>query len=132
MKEIIKIKEKEYTLNSNAYNIIEYKNHFKRSMANDVTELINVINQFVGNILEVLEAINEGKEVDVNHNLENWEMFIEKLMPITWILIDENERPSFKEFTKYIDDVKIGDEWLMSVIKILTLSILFPRVNGLQ
>lgn len=131
MKEIIKIKEKEYTLNSNAYNIIEYRNHFKRSMANDVTKLINVTNQLVGNISVLLEAINEGKEVNVNHNLKKWEMFIEKLIPITWILIDENERPSLKEFTKYIDDVKIGDEWLISVIKILTLSILFPRVDGL-
>jgi hypothetical protein len=131
MKEIIKIKEKEYTLNSNAYNIIEYKNHFKRSMANDVTKLINVTNQLVGNISVLLEAINEGKEVNVNHNLKKWEMFIEKLIPITWILIDENERPSLKEFTKYIDDVKIGDEWLISVIKILTLSILFPRIDGL-
>lgn len=131
MKEIIKIKEKEYTLNSNAYNIIEYKNHFKRSMANDVTELINLINPFIKNISKILKAINEGKKVDIKHDLENWEIFIEKLMPITWILIDENERPSFKEFTKYIDDVKIGDEWLMSVIKILTLSILFPGVNGL-
>ncbi len=131
MKEIIKIKEKEYTLNSNAYNIIEYKNHFKRSMANDVTELINLINPFIKNISKILKAINEGKEVDIKHDLENWEIFIEKLMPITWILIDENERPSFKEFTKYIDDVKIGDEWLMSVIKILTLSILFPGIDGL-
>lgn len=131
MKEIIKIKEKEYTLNSNAYNIIEYKNHFKRSMANDVAELINISKHFIGNISVLLEAINKGKEVDVNHNLEKWEMFIEKLIPITWILIDENERPSLKEFTKYIDDVKIGDEWLISVIKILTLSILFPRVDGL-
>lgn len=131
MKEIIKIKEKEYTLNSNAYNIIEYKNHFKRSMANDVADLINISKHFIGNISKVLEAIDKGKEVDIKHNLENWEMFIEKLMPITWILIDENERPSFKEFTKYIDDVKIGDEWLISVIKILTLSILFPGIDGL-
>lgn len=129
MKKDIKIKEKKYTLNSNAFNIIEYKNYFGRNMSNDVYKLVEASRKLLGNVTGILRNID--KKENIKKDLNTWEIFIEKLIPITWILIDENERPGYEEFSKSIDNVGIGDEWLISVIEILTLSILFPRINGL-
>lgn len=127
MKKKIKINEKEYTLNSNAYNLIEYKNYFKRNMSNDVIDIINVSSKLIGNISNVLKAIN-GKE-EKKTNMNTWRIFIERLIPLTWVLIDEKERPEYKEFAQSIDNVVIGEEWLISVIEILASSILFPRIS---
>lgn len=127
MKKKIKINEKEYTLNSNAYNLIEYKNYFKRNMSNDVIDIINVSHKLIGNVSNVLKAIN-GKE-DKKANMNTWRIFIERLIPLTWVLIDEKERPEYKEFAQSIDNVVIGEEWLISVIEILASSILFPRIS---
>ncbi len=127
MKKKIKINEKEYTLNSNAYNLIEYKNYFKRNMSNDVIDIINVSSKLIGNISNGLKAINGKKNIKANMN--TWRILIERLIPVTWVLIDEKERPEYKEFAQSIDNVDIGEEWLISVIEILTSSILFPRIS---
>lgn len=138
MKDIIKINDKEYKIVSNAFTPIEYKNHFQRKMIEDVNKVILASAKILGDIGELKKYIetigitenqteNQVKN-KVEERLTTWSDLTENIIPITWILIDENQRPSFKEFAESIDEIKIGDSWLTSVISMLASSILFPRI----
>ena len=96
-------------------------------MSSDVIDILDVSSKLIGNVSNGLKAIN-GKE-DIKANMNTWRIFIERLIPLTWVLIDEKERPEYKEFIQSIDNVDIGDKWLISVIEILASSILFPRIS---
>ena len=130
MKDIIKINDKEYKIVSNAFTPIEYKNHFQRKMIEDVNKVILASAKILGDIGELKKYIETIgiTENQVEERLTTWSDITENIIPITWILIDENQRPSFKEFAESIDEIKIGDSWLTSVISMLASSILFPRI----
>lgn len=134
MKDIIKINDKEYKIVSNAFTPIEYKNHFQRKMIEDVNKVILASAKILGDIgelkkyIETIGITENQVENQVEERLITWSDLTENIIPITWILIDENQRPSFKEFAESIDEIKIGDSWLTSVISMLASSILFPRI----
>lgn len=118
----IKIGNKEYKYDCNAYTYILLKKTFNFSIFNDIRVLqeylvkqaiiLNDIKQQVPNITE-----KELKSSITRFMLkDNIETFVESATRITYILIKEhNEIPKYEEWLKTVPPLKISDDWIVEV-----------------
>ncbi len=118
----IKIGNKEYKYDCNAYTYILFKKTFNFSIFDDIRVLqeylvkqaiiLNDIKQQVPNITE-----EELKSSITRFMLkDNIETFVESATRITYILIKEhNEIPKYEEWLKTVPPLKISDEWIVEV-----------------
>ena len=118
----IRIGNKEYIYDCNAYTYILFKKVFNFSIFDDIRVLqeylvkqaiiLNDIKQQVHNITE--EALkNSITRFMLKDNIET---FVESATRITYILIKEhNEIPKYEEWLKTVPPLKISDEWIVEV-----------------
>lgn len=118
----IKIGNKEYKYDCNAYTYILFKKVFNSSIFDDLRVLqeylikkaiiLNDIKQQVPNITE--EALkNSITRFMLKDNIET---FVESATRITYILIKEhNEIPKYEEWLKTVPPLKISDDWIVEV-----------------
>lgn len=118
----IRIGNKEYMYDCNAYTYILFKKVFNFSIFDDIRVLqeylvkqaiiLNDIKQQVHNITE--EALkNSITRFMLKDNIET---FVESATRITYILIKEhNEIPKYEEWLKTVPPLKISDEWIVEV-----------------
>lgn len=118
----IRIGNKEYMYDCNAYTYILFKKVFNFSIFYDIRVLqeylvkqaiiLNDIKQQVPNITE--EALkNSITRFMLKDNIET---FVESATRITYILIKEhNEIPKYEEWLKTVPPLKISDEWIVEV-----------------
>ena len=118
----IRIGNKEYMYDCNAYTYILFKKVFNFSIFDDIRVLqeylvkqaiiLNDIKQQVPNITE--EALkNSITRFMLKDNIET---FVESATRITYILIKEhNEIPKYEEWLKTVPPLKISDEWIVEV-----------------
>lgn len=118
----IRIGNKEYMYDCNAYTYILFKKVFNFSIFDDIRVLqeylvkqaiiLNDIKQQVPNITE--EALkNSITRFMLKDNIET---FVESATRITYILIKgHNEIPKYEEWLKTVPPLKISDEWIVEV-----------------
>lgn len=118
----IRIGNKEYMYDCNAYTYILFKKVFNFSIFDDIRVLqeylvkqaiiLNDIKQQVPNITE-----EELKSSITRFMLkDNIETFVESATRITYILIKEhNEIPKYEEWLKTVPPLKISDDWIVEV-----------------
>nr|DAO48128.1 MAG TPA: hypothetical protein [Caudoviricetes sp.] len=118
----IKIGNKEYKYDCNAYTYILFKKVFNRSIFDDLRVLqeylikqaiiLNDIKQKVPNITE--------KELESNITRlmmeDNIEKFVESATRIVYILIKEyNDIDEYEDWLRTVPPLKINDDWIVEV-----------------
>lgn len=103
MKKIIKIGDKEYTMQSSAYTQFKYKNDTGRKLMNDIS------------------SIQELRNTNKNDLLEALDDFLEIILKIAYTMIDEADSKqvnSFEDFLKNIDSLFDDETWITEVIEL--------------
>lgn len=103
MKKIIKISGKDYTMQSSAYTQFKYKNDTGRKLMQDINKLTKM------------------RANDKNDILNDLDDFLEIILQITHIMIEEADSKqvgSFDEFLKTTDNLFEDNKWIDEVIEL--------------
>lgn len=110
MKKIVKIKDKEYTMNASSFTQFKYKDATGRNLMNDLKTLTK--------IGEIMKKSEDG--LDIIGELDD---FNEIILRLSYIMIDEadsNQVQDFETFAKNIDGMFDDTDWLYQVIELAT------------
>ncbi len=102
MKKIIKIGNKDYTMQSSAYTQFKYRNDTGRKLMQDINKIQELRNNET-NLLTVLDD------------------FLEIILRITYVMIEEadsKQTGSFEEFLKSTDKLFEDTKWVEEVIEL--------------
>lgn len=114
----IKINEKEYQIECNAFTQVLYKRFFKSGIIKDMQDIKGyLIKQSV-----VANSISEGTEEQklsqvADYMVDDIDNFIIKITQIAWILIyTANDKiEDYDTWMKSIKEFKITDDWIVEV-----------------
>lgn len=116
----IKICDKEYEIDCNAFTYVQFKKIFGIGLFQDIQTLKTFFSKQSKKILELEETGLEEVEVEkeLNKELLNYvDDFVEAITRITYILIyTANDKfKSYEDFMKDIHSLSIDDEWIVEV-----------------
>lgn len=116
----IKICDKEYEIDCNAFTYVQFKKIFGIGLFQDIQTLKTFFSKQSKKILELEETGLEEVEVEkeLNKELLNYvDDFVEAITRITYILIyTANDKfKSYEDFMKDIPKLSIDDEWIVEV-----------------
>lgn len=104
MKKIVKIGSKEYTMQSSAFTQFKYRNDTGRKLMQDINRITELRQKDSGTILEDLDE------------------FLEIILNITYVMIEEadpNQTKSFEDFLRNTDTLfDTQAEWVQEVIEL--------------
>jgi hypothetical protein len=104
MKKIVKIGSKEYTMQSSAFTQFKYRNDTGRKLMQDINRITELRQKDSGTILEDLDE------------------FLEIILNITYVMIEEadpNQTKSFEDFLRNTDALfDTQAEWVQEVIEL--------------
>lgn len=113
MKKVVKIGEKEYTMQSSAYTQFKYRNDTGRRMLDDIQQVSKI------NGLTEEEQVTKVEDI------------IEILLRMAYIMIQESDAKqvtTFEDFLKSIDGLFDTTEWVNEVIELAA----SPISRGIQ
>lgn len=117
----VKIGEKEYSLECNAFTRVLYKKVFERAIFKDISLLTDV---FVnGEKIDKEDITTEEKEQKKNkETLENYDDILDVVLQIAYIEIYTHDRQfmSYNEWLETIKKVSISEGWVTEVVSIAT------------
>lgn len=105
MKKIVKIGDKEYTMQSSAFTQFAYKNETGRSFLSDVKEL----------------ATKYSNVKNEEFQLDDFDFINELLLKIAFVMIqeaDSGQAINFETFLKGIDGLYDNQEWINETIEL--------------
>lgn len=105
MKKIVKIGDKEFTMQSSAFTQFAYKNETGRSFLNDVKTL----------------AKKYSDVKDTNFELDDFDFVNELLLKIAFVMIqeaDSNQVVNYEMFLKGIDGLYDNQDWINQTIEL--------------
>ncbi len=124
----IKICDKEYEIDCNAYTYIQFKKVFGRGIFKDIQVMKDFFAERFGSAVELkVEENSDGKETELSEEyntklnkdiLVNIDDYIEALTRITYILIytaNNENYMSYENFLKEIPRLSIDDDWILEV-----------------
>lgn len=117
----IKIGEKEYSLECNAFTRVLYKQIFKRQIFKDISILNNFLNE--SNKIDKKELTDEEKENEKNQlMLENYDDILDVISQLTYIEIYTHDRKfmGYEEWLTSMDKLGIEEEWVSVVVTYAT------------
>ena len=116
----IKICDKEYPIDCNAFTFIKYNSVFKSGITKDMQFIQKYIikQSVVASQLENKKISDDEKLEQVsNYMIDDTDEFIIKITQIAWILIytANNKIESYENWLKSITTFKFDDEWVVEV-----------------
>lgn len=117
----IKIGEREYSLECNAFTRVLYKQIFKRQIFKDISILNNFLNE--SNKIDKKELTDEEKENEKNQlMLENYDDILDVISQLTYIEIYTHDRKfmGYEEWLTSMDKLGIEEEWVSVVVTYAT------------
>ena len=121
--QIIKICNKEYPINCNAFSIFQYKKIFGTGIFAD----IKILNEFSEKQNEIRDRMEKQKKTEeeiqkeINSTmLENLDDFIDVIEKITYILIytANPQIETFEKWLKEIEKIDLSDNWVSEVTEL--------------
>ncbi len=117
----IKIGEKEYSLECNAFTRVLYRKAFNRQIFKDISLLSNFYNQIEK--IDKKDLTDEEKEKEKNQvMLENYDDILDVLLQLTYIEIYTHDRNfmNYEEWLMTMGKIELGEEWVSVVVTFAT------------
>lgn len=117
----IKIGEKEYSLECNAFTRVLYRQKFNRQIFKDISVLNSFLNE--SNKIDKKDLTDEEKENEKNQlMLESYDDILDVLSQLTYIEIYTHDRKfmGYEEWLTSMEKLGIEEEWVSVVVTYAT------------
>lgn len=116
----IKICDKEYEIDCNAFTYVQYKNIFGKGIFSDIQIIKTFFAEQSKTILELKENGFDNEKIEKELNkcmLNNIDDFVEAITRLAYIFIYtvNSKIENYEKFLKEIPKLSIDDEWVIEV-----------------